>query len=575
MPERIVVIGAVAAGPKAACRARRLLPDAEIILLDQDDIISYGGCGIPYFVSGDVADEKELCSTSYHMVRNPDYFESAKGLMVMTRTRAESINRKKKVVVVTDLESGKQQEFSYDKLVIATGSRPNRLPVPGSDLQGIFTISNLHKAVAIKEKIARGQVGKAVVVGGGAIGIEMAEALTDLWGVETTLIEYMPQLLPGIVDWEIAGMVQQHLMENNVDVLTGEAAMEFVGDEKGHVRKVVTGNRELDADLVIMAVGVRPRSELARDAGLEIGPLGGIVVNRRMQTSDPDIFAAGDCVESLNLVTGKQAYAPFGSIANRQGRVAADNLAGIPSQFTGVVGSFIMKVFDRCVGATGISLDTARREGFDAVAATTVQTDRAHFMAGMALIFNHMVVDRSNRRVLGLQGFANMGDGLMARIDAAAGMIARHASVSEFSNLEMAYAPPFSTAVDVLNSVANIADNICSGRMITCSPREFVEWMDGKVEHPDWMVLDLRHPNEAVPWAKAYPDRWYALVYNEVRHKWQEIPRDRTLILICNAGTRAYEMQLFLKSKGIDRTLVLAGGLNLIRRLGVDWWIDA
>ncbi len=572
MSQKIVVVGAVAAGPKSACRARRLLPDADITLLDQDDLISYGGCGIPYFVSGDVADEKELRSTSFHMVRDSRFFQEAKGLKIRTLTRAVSIDRKEKLVNVENVKTGEKDQIPYDQLVLATGSRPNVIPIPGHDLKGVYTISSLHKAIAIKDLLAQGKVGKAVVIGGGAIGIEMAESLADLWGVETAIVEFMPQVLPRIVDPTIASMVEQHLRENNVEVFTSEAAQKFEADDDGWVRRVVTNKRELECDLVIMAAGVRPRSELARDAGLEVSPMGGIVVNQRMQTSDPSIYAAGDCVETFNLITGKKAYAPMGSVANRQGRVVADNLAGIPSRFDGVVGSFIMKVFDICVGATGISTEVALSEGYRAVNAMVVQSDRAHFFPTQALMFNNLVVDSSDKRVLGLQGFAKMGDGLLARINAAAGMIARGARISDFSNLELAYAPPFSTAVDVLNAAANTADNLVEGRLKVVTTEDFVDWMDGKTEHPDWMAVDLRHPKEAEPWAEAYPDRWIALVYDKVRAEYQGLPKDKTLILICNAGTRSYEIQVFLRSKGITDTLVLPGGLNVIRRLGVSWW---
>ncbi len=572
MSQKIVIVGAVAAGPKSACRARRLLPDAEITLIDQDDLISYGGCGIPYFVSGDVADEKELRSTSFHMVRDSRFFREAKGLQVITLTRAVSIDRKKKLLHVENVKTGQKDQLPYDKLVLATGSRPNVIPIPGKDLKGVFTISSLHKAIAIKDLLAQGKVGKAVVIGGGAIGIEMAESLADLWGVETTIVEFLPQILPRIIDPTLASMVQQHLRENKVDVFVSEAAQKFEGNDDGWVTKVITDKRELECDLVIMAAGVRPRSELAREAGLEVSPMGGIVVNQRMQTSDPWIYAAGDCVETYNLVTGKKAYAPMGSVANRQGRVVADNLAGIPSRFDGVVGSFIMKVFDICVGATGISTEVALSEGYKAVNALVVQSDRAHFFPTQALMFNNLIVDSSDKRVLGLQGFASMGDGLLARINAAAGMIANGARISDFSNLELAYAPPFSTAVDVLNAAANAADNLVEGRLRTVSTEEFVAWMDGQAEHPDWMAVDLRHPKEAEPWAEAYPHRWMAMVYDKVRGNYQDLPRDKTLILICNAGTRSYEIQVFLRSQGIENTLVLPGGLNVIRRLGVSWW---
>ncbi len=572
MGERIVIVGGVAAGPKAACRAKRLMPDAEITIVDQDSLISYGGCGIPYFVSGDVSDEKELRSTSFHMVRDERFFREAKGVNVRTLTRAVSIDRKEKALHVEHVETGEKDTLTYDKLVLATGSCPNILPVPGNDLKNVFTISSMHPAMEIKELLAQGKVGKAVIIGGGAIGIEMAEALADLWGVKTTIIEFMPQVLPRIVDKTIAGMVENHLRENGVDVFTGEGATSFKDDGNGNVCAVITPKREVEADLVIMAAGVRPRGELAAEAGLQVSPMGAIVVNQRMQTSDPSIYAAGDCVETYNLVSGKKAFAPLGSVANKQGRVVGDNLAGLPTVFEGVVGSFIMKVFDCCVGATGLSLEVAWSEGFDAVGAMAVQSDRAHFFPTQALMFNHLVVDRATRRVLGLQGFGSMGDGLLARINAAAGLLSRRADVSDFGTLELAYAPPFSTAVDVLNAAANIADNLVAGRLQDVQPEEFDAWMSGTAERPDWAALDLRHPKEAEPFVKTFGDKWVAMVYDEVRANYKKLPKDKTWIIICNAGTRSYEIQLFLKSVGIEDTLVLAGGLNVIRRLGVQWW---
>lgn len=571
MAQKIVIIGGVAAGPKAACRAKRLMPDAEITMIDQDNLISYGGCGIPYFVSGDVNDEKELRSTSFHMVRDEGFFRDAKGVEVRTRTRALAIHRQEKRVEVEDLEKGERYQIPYDKLVIATGSRPFVLPIPGTDLDGVFAISSLHKAVAIKERLAKGDVGKVVIIGGGAIGLEMAEAFTDLWGVDTTVVEFMPQVLPFIIDRTIAGMVAQHMREKGVTIYTGEGAKAIEGKD-GRVTKVVTDKRELEADLVLMATGVRPRSELARDAGLLVSPRGGIVVNKRMQTSDPDIYAAGDCVEVDHLVTGGKMYAPLGSLANREGRVVADNLAGIPSTFEGVVGSFIMKAFDICVGATGISLEVAKREGFDAVDAFCVQADRAHFFPTQALMFLQMVVDRPSRRVLGLQGFGKMGDGVLARINAAAGMIAKGADIADFSNLELAYAPPFSNAVDVLNAVANVADNLVAGRLRPVSMEEFLQWMEDPSSRPDWRMLDLRHPKEAAPLKERFPDIWIDIPYNEVRARYQELPRDKYLVINCNSGTRSYEVQRFLDSVGITNTGVLQGSFNVVRRLGVSWW---
>jgi NADPH-dependent 2,4-dienoyl-CoA reductase/sulfur reductase-like enzyme/rhodanese-related sulfurtransferase len=573
MPEKIVVIGGVAAGPKTACRVKRLLPDAEVVIVDQDSLISYGGCGIPYFVSGDVSDEKELRSTSFHVVRDEKFFTDAKGVTMLTRTKALTIDRQTKTVKVEQLGTGEISALPYDKLMLATGSTPNRLQISGADLQGVYVVNNMHRAMAIKNDLAQGKVAKAVVIGGGAIGLEMAESLADLWGIETTVLEYMDQLLPRIVDPAFAAMLEKHLKDNNISVYTDESATSLESDAAGRVCRVLTPKRTLEADLVIMAVGVRPRSDLAQEAGLLVSPQGGIVVNNRMQTSDPDIYAAGDCVEILNQVSGKKNNAPMGSLANRQGRVAADNIAGIPSQFDGWVGSFIMKAFECCIGGTGLSHATAKALGYDAEVAITAQSDRAHFFPTQAVIMLQMVFDKASRQVLGLQGFGPMNDSILARINAAAGLIAKGATIEDFSNLELAYAPPFSTAVDALNATANAADNLAAGRLRTVSIEDFLEWMDNMPSKPDWAALDIRHPKEAADFVEAFgPDLWVAIPYVNIRSRYQELPEVKTVIIICDAGTRSSEVQVFLDSVGRKNSLVLGGGFNAIRRIEVDWW---
>jgi NADPH-dependent 2,4-dienoyl-CoA reductase/sulfur reductase-like enzyme/rhodanese-related sulfurtransferase len=539
MSEKILVIGGVAAGPKTACRVKRLLPDAEVVVVDQDNLISYGGCGIPYFVSGDVSDEKELRSTSFHVVRDEGFFSQAKGVTMLTRTRALVIDRQAKTVRVEQLDTGETNELPYDKLVLATGSVPNRLQIPGADLEGVYVVNDMHRAIAIKNDLAQGKVNKAVVIGGGAIGLEMAESLADLWGIETTVLEYMDQLLPRIVDPAFAAMLEKHLRDNNVAVYTGESATGLESDDAGRVCRVTTPKRSIDADLVIMSVGVRPRTDLAREAGLLVSPQGGIVVNNRMQTSDPAIYAAGDCVEISNQVSGMKNNAPMGSLANRQGRVAADNIAGIPSQFEGWVGSFIMKAFECCIGGTGLQ----------------------------------MVFDKTSRKVLGLQGFGPMNDSVLARINAAAGLIAKGAYIEDFSNLELAYAPPFSTAVDALNATANVADNLAAGRLRTLSIEDFLGWMAKPQAKPAWVALDIRHPKEAAEFVEKFgSDLWKDIPYVNVRARHKELPEDKTLIIICDAGTRSSEVQVFLDSVGREDNFVLGGGFNAIRRISVDWW---
>lgn len=571
MNQKIVIIGGVAAGPKTAARVKRLLPEAEVRIIDQDSLISYGGCGIPYYVSGDVSDEKELRNTSFHLTRDESFFARAKGVTVSTRTRALAINRQAKTVLAEKLDDGRREEIPYDQLVLATGSRPNVLPIPGADLDGVFTISDLHQAIAIKDRIARGEVSRAVIIGGGAIGIEMAEAFVDLWGLEATILEYMPQLLPRLVDWDFAGMLENHLSTKGVVVHTGEAATMIEG-EKGKVKRVVTPQRSLEADLVVMAVGVRARSELAVEAGLLVSPQGNIVVNERMQTSDPDIYAAGDCIAVLNRLTGKSGIAPMGSLANKEGRIVADNLAGIPTRYRGWVGSFILKAFDSCIGATGLSLEAARAEGFQAAAVTTAQSDRAHFFPTQAVIPLRLIFDLNSRRLLGVQGFGPMGDAVLARIDAAAALLQQDATIDDVSQVEMAYAPPFATALDALNATGNVADNLAAGRLRYVETRDFLNWMNDFASRPDWVALDIRHPNEAdILAARFGAEKWLTIPYIEIRERYRELPADKTMLIICDAGTRSSEIQLFLDSVGLQNNLVLGGGFNLIRRLGADW----
>lgn len=571
MGERIVIIGGVAAGPKAACRIKRVKPDADVIVIDQDSLISYGGCGIPYYVSGDVADEKELRSTSFHMLRDEFFFEKAKGVKTMTSTRALSINRKEKSVLVENLKTGEQQTLNYDQLLLAMGSQPFTLPIPGNELDGVFTISDMHKAIEIKSRIAKGLVGKAVVIGGGAIGIEMAEALTDLWGVETTLVEFQSQLLPRIIDWPLAQILAKHMRDSGVSLIFGEGAAEIL-ERDGKVAGVkTTSGKILDCDLVIMAAGVRPRSQIAQEAGLHVANSGAIVVNERMQTSDPNIYAAGDCVEIPHLVSGRRFFAPFGSLANKEGRVAADNISGIPSTFKGGVGSFILKAFELSVGSTGLSLEAARAEGFDADVSLTSPSDRAHFFPTQQILCLELVFDKRTRRVLGFQGVGPMNDGLSARIDAAAVAVSAGATVEDFSTIEMAYAPPFSTAIDAINAAAYVAENLIDNRMRQITLQPFFNWMENPATEPDWVVVDVRHPKQSAPFVEKFGNLWLSLPYEQVRDRYSELPNDKKMVIFCNAGSRSFEIQVFLDSVGIKSSVVLAGGYNFIVRMGPKW----
>jgi NADPH-dependent 2,4-dienoyl-CoA reductase/sulfur reductase-like enzyme/rhodanese-related sulfurtransferase len=566
-PQRILIIGAVALGPKVACRVKRLRPDFAVTLLDQDEYIAYGGCGIPYYISGDLSDIKELMSTSFHLVRTPEFFAGAKGVEVKTRTRALALDRQAKKVQVRHLDTGIAEELSYDYLVLATGSRPRTLPVPGADLPGVFQVANLRDAIAIKERISQGAVGKAVIVGAGAIGLEMAEALSDLWGVETVLVELTSQVLPGVLDPGLARMVQKHLRDKGLALFLSETVASIRPAPGQHPLEVVTSQRILPADLVITAIGVKPNTELARQAGLLVSPSGGLVVNRRLQTSDPDIYAGGDCIDNLHLLTGKPVYFPSGSLANRQGRVIGTNLAGGQATFPGIVGSFCAKVFELAVAATGLTLKAARQEGFDAVAALVVQADRAHFYPGQGLMYLQLVVDRRTRRLLGAQGLGANGDALTGRINSIAALLPSGATVEALSNLEVAYSPPFAAALDIVNAVANTAENILEGYNWTIEVEDFEKcFLEGQ---GGVVCLDVRGPANAAPYVAHFGDRWLNLPQETLRHRFREVPRDQRLIVVCNSGVRSYEALRQLEQAGITDAWNLQGGVAALKKSGL------
>ncbi|MBW1681644.1 MAG: FAD-dependent oxidoreductase [Deltaproteobacteria bacterium] len=567
MSRQVLIIGAVALGPKAACRFKRLEPESRVVMIDQGEIISYGGCGIPYFISGDVSEPDQLQSTSFHMLRDPRFFRDVKDVEVLTRTRALSINRKQKVVAVRDERSGETSEMPYDLLVLATGSVPNRLPIPGTDLDGVFTVSNIEEAVAIRNRVSRGLVEQAVVVGAGAIGLEVAEALSDLWGVETSVVEIRDQILAGFLGRNLARMAHRHLQTRGVEVNTGETVLRFEGE--GKVERVVTDQRILKADLVIMAVGVRPNAHLAREAGLELTPGGGVAVNERLQTSDPAIYAGGDCVEITHLITGKPAHFPLGSLANRQGRVIGTNLAGGNAVFEGAVGSWVMKIFDISVAGAGLTLGAAKTAGFDAASTLVVQFDRAHFFPEKDLMYLELVVEKGSGRVLGIQGLGNKGDGMVGRINAVAAILKDRPTTADISNLELPYSPPFSSAMDILNALGNTAENMLEGRNRTADPDFFAQCWEERGTG-ETLVIDCRAPRNAEPYVRSHPWHWKNIPQDELRRRLDEVPRDRKLLLVCNTGVRSFEAQRILDQAGISDTLNVQGGVAALKKCGLD-----
>ncbi len=560
MKKRIVIIGAVALGPKVACRIKRLNPEADVTVIDKNALVSYGGCGIPYYVSGDVPELEELFSTSAHIKRDPWFFKNAKGVEMKTLTEAVTIDRAKKQVQIKNCLSGEVDTVPYDTLVLATGATPLVPPVKGCDLEGVSVVSNLAHAQDIKDRISKGLVSRAVVIGGGAIGLEMAEALTDLWGVETTLVEMQNQLLPGALGRDTARLVKQHMEEKEVTVMTSERVTEIMGNPEGRVTGIRTSREDLPCELVIIAAGVRPSNQLAREAGLALGRTGGIIVDKHMRTSDPDIYAGGDCVEIPHLISGEPAHMPLGSLANRQGRVIASNICGQRGTFKGAVGSFCVKVFDLGVARAGLSESQAAAAGFKTAKALAAQSDRAHFYPGSDMMIMKLIADVESRKIIGVEAIGANGDAVKARVDAVAALLPYGPAVEEISNLEVAYSPPYASAMDIVNTTANVLDNVLEGHLHPVEVDQFVDLF----KQGESRVLDVRSRDQARPLQAKYGDRWLNIPQEDLAGSLKQLEKEGPYYLVCGAGSRAYEAQLMLRHAGIVNTRNVEGGMKAI-----------
>lgn len=568
MSEKILVVGGVALGPKAACRCKRLMPDAQITLVDENELISYGGCGIPYYVSGEIQNLDDLRSTPYHTVRDPAFFQAMKGLNVRTRTRALAIDRAAKTLLVKDLNSGKEEKLPYDKLVLATGASPRMPPVEGKDLNNVLSLTRLEAAGAIRAACQEGKVTEAVIVGGGFIGLEAAVALADMWGVKVSVVEMMDQILPGVLSHSLALMAAHDCQAHKVDVHVSEKVLRIEGTD-GAVSAVVTDKRRIPAQMVIFAAGFTPNGGLAKEAGLEVAPFGAIVVDEHMRTSDPAIYAGGDCVCIKNIITGKPGYLPLGSMANRQGRVIGTNLAGGDATFPGYVGSWAVKLFDMAFCGVGLTVERARKEGYDALSVGVEQLDHAHFYPEKSMMTLELVVDKPSRRVLGLQGACADPDSLKARIDAvAAALQYSKPTVDDISNLEVAYAPPFASAMDVVNAVANVADNALDGRFTPITADAFMDlWKNREQNHV--FFIDARPAAAGRAVQEKHPD-WHAIPLEEIAARANEVPKDRPVAIICNTGLRAYDSLLILARSGVKELVNASGGMQSVIKMGLS-----
>ena len=549
---KVVIVGGVAAGPKIASKVIRLIPDANVTILEMGEFLSYAGCGLPYYISGVVRHQAELMSTPAGVVRDTVFFSKTRNLDVFSHAEAIEIDRSKKRVRVRGLDDGRDFFLQYDKLALATGASPVLLDVPGAQLRNIFSLHGVRDAEGIRSMLIGSKARDIVIVGGGLLGMVMASPLVSSGG-RVTIVETASRTL-GNLDGEVARLVELYLESKGVKVLTDTTIEAFEGSD-GHVAAVRTNRGSLPAEMVVMGIGVRPNVALAEAAGLKLGPTGAIEVDDGMRTSDPDIYAAGDCVQATHLLTGRPCYSPMGSTANKQGRVAAVNLCGGQDRFPGVLESNVCEVFEYCVARTGLTEAAANELGYETVCVLTPAPDKAHYLPGARPILLKLVVDAQTHRVLGAQAVGP--GGCDKRIDVAAMAITGGMTVHQLANADLCYAPPYAEAMDNIITAANVARNKLAGHLIGATPMEVHEMLEQK---KDFLLLDIRNPSEhervRLPGAQLVP-------LCTLRGRLGELPRDKEIVTFSQISLRGYEAALILRSEGFENVRVLDGGVEM------------
>ncbi|CEA15367.1 NAD(FAD)-dependent dehydrogenase [Fermentimonas caenicola] len=552
--KRIIVIGGSAAGPKAASKARRMDENAEITIFQKASDLSMASCGYPYYVGGFFDDRSQLLCSPAGVVRDAKFFWNAKKINTKVLTEVTRIDRKQKKVEFTDLTTGKTGRAAYDKLVIATGSNARKPPVPGVELEGITTLQSLSDADYLRKIKDEGVIKKAVVIGGGLIGIETLEAL-HLAGIHITLIELLPQLLT-FLDKHMARLVEKYV-QTKVNVILQNGVASFLG-ENGVLKAVkLQDGTEIPCDLAVVAIGVTPNNKLAKEAGLAIGETGGILVDEYMQTTDPDIYAIGDCVEIPHLITHKPVHAPFGDLANLQGRVAGENLiSGNVVKFPGTIQTGICKLFDYGVGSTGLSEQNALKLGYtDIETVVNASLDKPGFMNGNLLI-TKLIADKRSGKILGAQ-VIGAGD-VSKQVAIWAMAIKGQFRVDDMVNADLPYAPPFSLAIDHSIATAHIMQNKLKGLFKDISAEQLKDKLKNK---EPMLLLDVRNPNEFEEVRLGIGERLIPL--GQLRNRLGEMPEDKTreIIAWCKISLRGYEAALILQANGYTNVKVLEGGI--------------
>ena len=542
--EKILIIGGVAAGATAAAKVRRISPTAQITMLEAGPDISFANCGLPYYIGGDIKSRSKL------ILQSPESFNEQYGVEVHTHTIVSSIDRVAHKVKTLDTRSGEQKSFEYTKLILAQGGRPIKPTLPGADYDHVFTLWTLEDMDKISHHLEEKKPKNAVVVGGGFIGLEMVEALVKR-GLKVNVVEMMPHVM-AIMEAETAGFVETEMLSYGVGIHTGAGVTEIMP------RTVKLDNgKVLDADMVLLSIGVRPTLQLAIDAGLEIGEAGGLLVNEQLQTSDPDIFAAGDMVEIEHRVNGKKVRIPLAGPANRQGRIAAENVLGGNHAYKGSIGTSVVRVFEAVTGITGFSLKQARAAGLDADAVVVHKEHHTSYYPGAETVTTMLVYDRNTGIILGGQTAGYKGAD--KRLDVIATATAAKLTIGDIADIDFAYSPPIGTANDAINMAAYTAENRISG----FSPSVTVTELDAFIEGKNPLFVDVR---DVFAFEKSHVKGAIHLPLEILAEQIKTIPANRTVIVYDETGKKGHQALRTLLGAGYNDVTNISGGHTSLQR---------
>jgi NADPH-dependent 2,4-dienoyl-CoA reductase/sulfur reductase-like enzyme/rhodanese-related sulfurtransferase len=545
--EKLLIIGGVAAGATAAAKARRISSQAEITMLEAGPDISFANCGLPYYIGGDIQSRSKL------ILQSPESFKEQYNVNVHTHTLVSSINRDTHTVLAVDIRSGEQKSFSYTKLILAQGGRPVTPNIPGASLQHVFTLWTLEDMDKIARHIEERKPKNAVVVGGGFIGLEMVEALVKR-EIKVHVVEMMPHVM-GIMDGETAGLIENEMRSYGVEIHTNLGVTEITPD---HVK--LNNGSMLPADMVLLSIGVRPTLQLAKEVGLEIGESGGLLVNSKMQTSDPDIYAAGDMVEIEHRVNGKKVRIPLAGPANRQGRIAAENALGGNHSYKGAIGTSVVRVFDVVAGITGLSLKQAIAAGFEADSVVVHKEHHTSYYPGAETVSVSLVFDKANGRILGGQTAGYKGAD--KRLDVIATATASGMTIDDLADVDFAYSPPIGTANDALNMAAYTAGNKLTG----FSPSITVSELDNFIEGKQVKFLDVR---DFFAFEKSHVHDSFHIPLELLSSQLQTLPTEKWIIIYDETGKKGHQALRLLINAGYKQVINVSGGyISLQRQAG-------